>query len=318
MNGTEGSGGSDPVRVLYVGGMARSGSTLLTWILGQLPQHIAVGEVFYVWSAGVADDQLCGCGRPFSECPFWQEVGQEAFGGWDAVNLVRVAELRDAVDQTSRIPVILLARILPRFRRRRDEYLSLMERVYGAISHVAGDVTVVDGSKRPSLAYLLRTSPNVDLRVVQIVREPRGVVHSWSKQVPLPMGASRRGYIPSRPTRQSTRRWVTVNAMIKALGRLDVPLKIVRYEDLVRDPKRVVEEIAGFSGLSPASDPAGFITGSSVHVQPAHMVEGGRVRFTPSPLQMKADEAWRSDMPVGRRRMVDLVTRVARGRYGYR
>ena len=280
--------GSHRTRVLYVGGMPRSGSTLLTWMLGELPQHVAVGELFYLWSPGITRNQLCGCGRSFSDCPFWQQVGETAFGGWDAVDTERVVTLLADVDKTSRIPGILLAGLLPSFRRRVEEYLGLMERVYGAISRVSGGATVVDGSKRPSLAYLLRASREVDLRVVQIVRDPRGVVHSWSKQVQLPPGSGSRGYLKVRSTRQITRRWITVNAMIRLIGRTGVPLMVVRYEDLVREPKRIISQIAEFSGLSTGADPAGFVDGSSVHLERAHMVEGGRVRFSPSPLVMQA------------------------------
>ena len=315
---SSGAAQQDRVPVLYVGGMPRSGSTLLTWMLGQLPGHVAVGELFYLWTAGLVRDQLCGCGRPFSECPFWQEVGEEAFGGWDNVDHERVTALLNEVDRTSRIPHVLLSRFAPRFRRALQEYLEITDRVYRAASRVAGDATIVDGSKRPSLAYLLRASRAVDLRVVQIVRDPRGVVQSWSKQVALPPGGGSRGYLKVRPTRQITRRWVTVNAMIRATARMGVPLMTVRYEDLVSDPRGVVGRIAAFSGVAPEPDPLAFIDGSQVHVEPAHMVEGGRVRFSPSPLVMRADETWRLEMPAGRKRVVDLVTGMSRRRYGYR
>jgi sulfotransferase family protein len=297
--------------------MPRSGSTLLTWILGQLPGHVAIGELFYLWSAGVARDQLCGCGRSFSRCPFWQRVGDLAFGGWETVT-PRAEALLGEVDTTGRIPSILTARLRPRFRRRMSEYLDLLEHVYGAAATVADGATVVDGSKRPSTAYLLRASSKIDLRVVQIVRDPRGVVQSWSQQVELPAGAGSRGYLKVRSTRQITRRWITVNAMIRTLGRLGVPLMIVRYEDLVREPGRVVGQIAEFAGVRADAEPTAFIEDTLVHLGPAHMVEGGRVRFSASPLEMKLDERWRSEMPVGRRRLVDAVTRPARRRYGYR
>jgi hypothetical protein len=317
MSGADSSERDGRTRVLYVGGMPRSGSTLLTWIIGQLPGHVAIGELFYLWSAGIARNQLCGCGRPFSDCPFWQQVGDVAFGGWETVT-PRAEALIGEVDTTSRIPSILSARLRPRFGRRMAEYLDLLEHVYGAAATVADGATVVDGSKRPSTAYLLRASRKIDLRVVQIVRDPRGVVQSWSKQVELPSGAGSRGYLKVRSTRQITRRWITVNATIRALGLLGVPLMTVRYEDLVREPGRVVQEIADFAGVHADTDPTAFVDGTLVHLTPAHMVEGGRVRFSQSPLEMRLDERWRSEMPVARRRLVDVVTRPARRRYGYR
>ena len=57
------------VTVLFVGGMPRSGSTLFDLMVGQLPGHCDVGELFYLWQAGPLRDQLCACGEPFSELP---------------------------------------------------------------------------------------------------------------------------------------------------------------------------------------------------------------------------------------------------------
>lgn len=307
-----------PVQVLYVGGMPRSGSTLLTWMLGQLPGHTAVGELFYLWSAGVGRDQVCGCGEPFRSCPFWTAVGDEAFGGWDKVDVAHVESLLRRVDKTSAIPRLLTSRLQPSFRRDLDEYADVMTRVYAAAASVAGVDTVVDGSKRPSLAYLLRLSDGIDLRVVHIVRDPRGVAHSWSKQVELPPGAGVRGYLKVRSTRLITRRWITVNAMVRGLRRLGVPLLTVRYEDLAAEPRSVLEGIARFAGIDDEDAVASFVKDDQVHVEPAHMVEGGRVRFSASPLQVRLDEKWRTEMPDGRRRAIETATWVSRRSYGYR
>ena len=39
-----------PVRLLYVGGVPRSGSTLADMMIGQLPGHVGVGELYYLWA----------------------------------------------------------------------------------------------------------------------------------------------------------------------------------------------------------------------------------------------------------------------------
>lgn len=304
-------------RVLYVGGMPRSGSTLLTWMLGELPGHVAVGELFYLWSAGIQRDQLCGCGEPFSACPFWTEVGCRAFGGWSEVDVDRAVALTHEVDSTRRLPRILAARFLPSFRRRRDAYLDLLARVYAAVSETAGGSVVVDGSKRPSLAFLLRASTRLDVRVVHILRDPRGVVHSWSKQVTLPEGAGVRGYLKVRSTRLIVRRWLTVTALFGLLRRLGVPVTTIRYEDLAGDPHGALRDLLDFCDVPVDPDPTAFIRADGLHLTRAHMVEGGRVRFTDLPLVMRLDEAWRTEMPAGRQRAVGLATWLPRRRRGY-
>ncbi len=59
----------DPPQVLYVGGWGRSGSTLLSHLLGRLPGMVSVGELRYVWQAGVEANELCGCGERVRRVP---------------------------------------------------------------------------------------------------------------------------------------------------------------------------------------------------------------------------------------------------------
>ena len=70
----------DPIKILYIGGYSRSGTTLLLRLLGELPGMVAVGELFDVWDRSYRQNQLCGCGTAFHECDFWREVTLKAFG----------------------------------------------------------------------------------------------------------------------------------------------------------------------------------------------------------------------------------------------
>ncbi len=232
-----------PLRVLYVGGMPRSGSTLTDLMLHQLPDHIGIGELFYLWRNGLAHDGLCACSASFSECPFWSEVGRVAFGGWDRTDPDHVMRLQEQVDRTSRLP-LLISPVRPRrFPARLEEYSEILRRLYSGIVTVSGQSVVVDSSKRPSLAYILRTMPDVDLNVVHVVRDPRGVAFSFAKHVALPAGAALRSEMPRSTTRKVSRRWVSVNLLIAGLRHLGVPVTRVRYEDLVAEPQRELRKV---------------------------------------------------------------------------
>ena len=53
---TPASAGSARVRVLYIGGWGRSGSTLLDRVLGQVPGVVSLGEVRELWQRGWAEN----------------------------------------------------------------------------------------------------------------------------------------------------------------------------------------------------------------------------------------------------------------------
>lgn len=309
---------SGPLRVLYVGGMPRSGSTLTDLMLHQLPGHVGVGELFYLWRNGLAHDGLCACAAPFSRCSFWEEVGRVAFGGWDRTDPAHVMRLQERVDRTSRIPLLLLPRRPRRFAADLAEYTDILRRLYAAIVTVSGEEVVVDSSKRPSLAYVLRTMPDVDLRVVHVVRDPRGVAFSFAKHVALPAGAALRSEMPRSTTRKVSRRWVSVNAMIAGLRRVGVPVTRVRYEDLVVAPDRELRRVLKL--MDEATPAAGFdhVSGSGVTVPRTHVVAGGRIRLASGTMPLRLDQQWQQEMPAASRRLVEAMTAPVRSRYGYR
>lgn len=306
-----------PLRVLYVGGMPRSGSTLTDLMLHQLPGHVGVGELFYLWRNGLAHDGLCACSSTFSGCPFWSEVGRRAFGGWEDVDAAHVMRLQEQVDRTSRIPLLLLPRRPRRFAAQLSEYTEILRRLYTAIASVSGKEVVVDSSKRPSLAYVLRTMPDVDLSVVHVVRDPRGVAFSFAKHVALPAGAALREEMPRSTTRKVSRRWVSVNLLIAALRGVGVPVSRVRYEDLVADPRRELRRVLALTGSPVGDDALDHVTEDGITVPRTHVVAGGRIRLVSGAMPLRLDEQWQHDMPPESRRLVEVMTGPVRRRYGY-
>jgi hypothetical protein len=303
--------------VLYVGGVPRSGSTLTDLMLDRLPGHRAVGELFYLFRNGAKHDATCSCGAPFSRCGFWTDVGKEAFGGWDERDVAEILRLQARVDRTANVPAIITGRGSASFRKDLDAYLGVLGSLYQAIAVVGQCDVIVDSSKRPSLAYLLRRLPDVDLSCVHVVRDPRGVAYSFSKHVELEPGADIDLQMPRSTPLKVARRWVTVNASIAALARAGVPYLSVRYEDMVRDPVATFERIAAFQGVAGEQVDTSFLGAEGMELRPTHIAVGGRIRHTDGVLPIRMDEAWRQQMRQADRRLVATLTYPSRRRYGY-
>src|SRR4051794_28848772 len=180
-------------------------------MLHQIPGHVGVGELFYLWRNGVLNDNLCACGERFLSCPFWTRVGDAAYGGWSEAEARRIMQLQDRVDVTAAIPLLIASRRPRSFQADLEAYGDTLTRLYDAILHVSGGEVVVDSSKRPSMAFALRAMDRVSLSVVHVVRDPRGVAFSFQKHVALPEGAALKQQMPQSRTRKVARRWVTVN-----------------------------------------------------------------------------------------------------------
>lgn len=304
-------------RVLFLGGLGRSGTTVLERALGELPGICAVGELVHLWERGVLEDETCGCGEPFSRCGFWTEVGSRAFGGWTPELAGRMAYLRARVDRTRFVPQLAFPRSLGRRRAELDEYVTAFLRLYTAIVQASGDAVVIDSSKHASLAFCLRTAPGIDLRVLHVVRDSRGVAYSWTKDVRRPESATGE----SRMTRYSPTRsavlWAGHNLCLAALGRLGTARRRLRYEDFVAEPRASLSRLADFTGLVLQDGDLAFVSDGGVRLGSSHTVSGNPVRFSTGPLQLRRDDAWRERLPRRRRLLVSLLTLPLLARYGY-
>ena len=75
-----GENGRSPVRVIYLTGTGRSGSTLLGNALGSMPGTLSAGEVRFLLRRGIGELGRCGCGEPVVECPVWRPALEKTFG----------------------------------------------------------------------------------------------------------------------------------------------------------------------------------------------------------------------------------------------
>jgi hypothetical protein len=307
-------GGTEPVKLLYIGGFGRSGSTLVERILGQIPGFCSAGEVVFIWQRGLVENQLCGCGAAFSDCDFWTRVGKTAFGGWDQIDGAEMVALQHQVDRNRYIPAMVVPRLRPGAAAALDRYTDALSRLYRGIREVSGDRVVIDASKHASTAYLLRRVPGLDLRVVHLVRDARGVAYSWTKEVRKPEVAD--GYMPIYRPSSSGLQWLSYNLLFDAFGVLDDSM-VLRYEESLADPRGTVERILAHAGEHRAAEDLSFLHGGWVELGVDHTVAGNPMRFHQGRLDLRLDEAWRQQLPERDRRVVSALTFPLQARYGY-
>jgi hypothetical protein len=305
------------VRVLFVGGLGRSGSTLLDRMLGQLGGVWSVGELVHVWRRGLVENNLCGCGARFRDCPFWRRVGEEAFQGWDALDVDDVLALKQAVDRNRYVPLMCLPGLWPPYRARLRRYLDLLDRLYRAVGEVAGQAVIVDASKHVSHAFLLRRLPGIDLRVVHLVRDSRGVAFSWTRLLRRLEVVDGEAMMATKPPLRMSVRWITHNALFHVLRRLGVPTLLLRYESLVRHPSAELARLLDHFDRPADPDELDFIGDGWVELGTSHALAGNPMRFRQGRVPLRLDEEWRHKLSRGHRLVTIGSTWPLLLRYGY-
>lgn len=307
-------------RVIYLGGLGRSGSTLAERLLGELPGVCMAGELVHLWQRGVADNERCGCGVQFGDCEFWSAVAKAAFGGWSKIDLSRIAELRSAVDRTRFIPMLARRAVADRVAADLAEYTSYYRSLYQAIAEISGCRTVVDSSKHASLAFCLSHRSDLDLRVIHMVRDSRAVAYSWTTRVRRPE-AQAQSYMTRYSPVRAAREWNLQNGALQLLARGQTPVLRVRYEDLVAGVKPTLLRIARFAELGVDEPGLSFVgdgeQGQWAELGQTHSAAGNPMRFSTGKISIRADDRWRTAMPGQQRRMVTALTLPLLARYGY-
>jgi hypothetical protein len=305
------------VRVVYIGGYSRSGSTLLDRMLGQLPGYLSTGEIGYISTHGIGQNRRCGCGARFLDCEFWTRVGQEAFGGWQTPEADALGRLYPQVTRHRNIPLLLAPAAHPGFAGRLRRYAGLLARLYQALERVGGAEVIVDSTIDPSRAFVLRHVPGIDLRIVHLVRDSRGTAFSWTKQ--LVMQDSVDEVVPkgTLPPRRAALHWAEYHLLFHGLSLLDGGQLVVRYEDVVRDPRAQLARIVGYLGDELDEGALGFVQPGAVVLATDHTAVGNDMRFRVGTVAIRVDDQWRRDLPVGDRRTVTALTWPLLKRYGY-
>jgi hypothetical protein len=306
-----------PIKALYIMGWGRSGSTIMDNLLGGLDGFFSVGELSYFWERGLLEGRRCGCGALIKECEVWSATLKEAFGD----------PFTDEVDPAA---VVRWQRDAARIRHtwrllRRDSappgtplraYADVMSRFYRALAHVTGARVIVDSSKRPSDAAVLRLVPRVDAHYVQLVRDPRAVAYSWRRRKAQLDKVQPADLVPHGPV-DSTLHWTGWNLAADALRRRHHAGKslLLRYEDFIEAPRAALAAMARLVGEDPADMP--LVGERTARLSVNHTVSGNPSRFTTGAVELRRDDEWVTHQRRGDRVVSTALALPLLGRYGY-
>jgi hypothetical protein len=304
------------ITVVYLGGFGRSGSTLVERMLAAAPGWVNVGELVDLARSVARTDELCGCGVQFSRCPRWTQVGEVAFGGWTEDVLERLAELQRAAARQRHLPRLLGSRRPP--SEALSDLRAAFARIYLAVAEVTGARVIVDASKGPALGQALAGAPGIDLRMLNVVRDPRAVAWSWNRRVERPHTASGGGQMWRIPAPRAAAQWTTLQLEMEAIAGVGrVPTARLLYEDFVVDP--VGSLVAATAALGVALTPTDLprVDEGRVELGPSHGLAGNPGRFRSGTLELRRDDGWTREMPSMDRAVVTALTLPLLKAYGY-
>jgi hypothetical protein len=279
------------VRVVYVTGWCRSGSTVIGNLLGEHPAAVHAGELSYLWVNGIlrtGTNTRCGCGTDLARCTVWGAVIERLARGRDPRELAReMIGGHRAYLRTRHTPARLAEAAGRRARPAGvSSALETMAGCYREIAAATGSCVIVDSSKFPAEAAALCGVAELDTRVLHLVRDPRATAYSWLRP---------KSYIPAMGPGRSSGYWTAFNAASELIGRaLPGRYLRVRYEDFTARPDEVLTAIMRWAGLD---GPAPVSADGQAALGVNHTVTGNPDRLRRGPVTITADSLWRRELP---------------------
>lgn len=313
-------GEDEPVKVLYVAGIGRSGSTLLARALGGVDGLTAVGETMHFFGRGLINNELCGCGRPVRECHLWGRVSRRLEEGLWPLPASSLERLRQRATEGRHIPALFLPVGTPGFEEKLGSYRRHLSRLYREIRQAADGRVIVDSSKNAGYARILRDTPGVELHILHLVRDSRGVAHSLGKRRERPgvLWSGGRELLDRRSPGLAAGLWMVAQLLVESLASGASSYLRLRYRDLVRRPSetlrlalRNVGEFTGRKQLSHVSDRGALRIGRQ------HVLAGNPMREQQGEIVLEEDVEWRRGLGTAARGVVTSLTLPLLFRYGY-
>lgn len=254
------------LRIGYVLSHGHSGSTLLGMLLGAHPEIFNIGEAAQIRPGR---DVACACRtRPFSRCNVWREVERE-------------------MKASSSIDFASLALDHPDSDIFAEHNLAFLN----ATARVSGASLLIDSSKRRDRLVRLMALESLDIAVISLRRDPRGVVYSNVRK--------RRG------TFYSSIRYART-LLGNASFQKGPSHSTLRYEALASEPTAELDRLFTELGLAPSA------TAIRLEALSSHAVGGNRMRFERLE-EIRTDESWKDNLGWWDRLVIVGITAPALG-----
>jgi len=208
---------SNSLTHVYVASIGHSGSTILNIALGAVEGGVSVGEVEATIRRMDLPQRTCTCGASAEDCPVWKPL----FSNGDL-----------------------------RASKGLERGYSLL---YESVAAQPGLQILVDSSKRLRALDTIQKLEQADLRVIFLVRDPRGYLVSHCRKFVQLRGKAGRSAGGLRMLKEAATAvlnwWYGNRKILRTVRRLGVSYMVVSYERMVLNPAPVEQELSAFLGV---------------------------------------------------------------------
>jgi len=268
------------VDILYILGAGRSGSTALATLLGASDDICFLGEMhqFYKYLGDEQNQQT----PPFlRDSHFWYNVLTELPANHHH-NALKLDRFNNEMEAHKKIPWIFLSLV---HCKKENSYHQTQDQFFSIVSQRSSSSYLLDSSKYIARFLRLRRLAGFRVKGLYLVRDIRGVIWSFQKNVQT-----------SNPPLRTILYYCLINLWGEIVYRTSPTgsIKKVRYEDLMADPVSTILEIGTFTNADIAATIEKLERGETFNMP---TVIGGNRITTEQHIRFRKDIEWMHKMP---------------------
>jgi hypothetical protein len=225
---------------VYIFGLPHSGSTLLTLLMNAHPEIGTIGELQllanHLEAIKIKTGRFgCSCGQKIWNCPVFTQVLARHGEEFDRFNFIHGRTFREYPTYT---------------QDQKDSYHRKHKRLVQTILELTHGTIFLDDDKTPWKVPLLIGNPFFNVKVINLVRDGRGVLASWLRR-----GNDLGLWVHYEKEREIALRLLKKEQYIR-----------IAYEDLCKDTEGQLRTIYDFLGVPIDTIILNYRTGAENHV----------------------------------------------------
>ena len=286
----------EKIKIIYFVGMGHSGSTLIDLILGTSKNCVSMGELEY-FTDFLKDENApemdkhpqssCVCGKKFKDCSYWKSILAK-------VDDSKCYNYESSLAEKLKIALSMYLPLKVRFNTAGHE--TLFKQILEQASKNKGSKVeyIIDSSMDVRRMIYLSQVAGVELKVIHLVRDARGVVNSFEKI--------------GRFWLRTMFEWKLTNMIAKRFLKKNLDKKdymLLSYDLFAQHPKKYLSRIKKKFDLS--LNVEGFI--DAVNKQEYHQVGGNRMNMRKLEA-IRHDLSWKKRLPSWKRAILSVLAYV--------
>ena len=285
------------IKVIYISGLGRSGSTLLDLIISTSDKVFSIGEAYRLKSY-LDREYDCSCGDKMELCSFWSKLYQK----------LRTFSIKNRVSTRNYFKIAYS--LYNPFYTEKFQFKSDNEDLFSLIKKNAPTETeyILDSSKELGRLIELNEDKSIEVYNINVIRDGQGAANSFNTRTSQAKGKS---YFIS------IFKWILMNALInKYLKKANVRSLAISYNLFCKDPAKYLNQINQFLKIYIPSDYISVIKDMNYHNLGGNKLARleNRQKFS----EIKEDNKWRTQQNKFKKFLSTLICYIFNKRWVYR